>query len=404
MTVVVQNVTGNAIVDTMAAFWRAMSTAEHAETCVVRIPSGTPLDEPMWFERLVNYISECSDCCSSLGDEVVLLTKHPALQNSDRFAPSPELVLVRRVGGKNAAANASEGASAGWSVNKHQDGVWDDGDGDGDDDDDWDIDLSILNKYKEQDDAAEAAEKAAVGEVPSNDEVVLAKTFAWVQAVVVELGVCPFTSSSAARAGVPMGEVRYAIDRAESAEYAYAAYWREVQTLLAEQDERALSTTLLIVPNFCHASADGFDAFSATLTSALTSFALEKELQLVFFHPRYCFRDGASRFGAESAVEAGAVNDEQDFGAANYARRSPWGMINLLRTPQVRAAQRVIPTGLVYRQNERTLQEVGSAQLEAMLQKRDWKPLAARAPVDRRSNPVFAAADAFRQKQEQQQQ
>mmetsp|Transcript_9252 Transcript_9252/g.24439 ORF Transcript_9252/g.24439 Transcript_9252/m.24439 type:complete len:361 (-) Transcript_9252:368-1450(-) len=117
--------------------------------------------------------------------------------------------------------------------------------------------------------------------------------------------------------GVPMGEVRYAIDRAESAKCAYAANWRGVQMLLAEQEERALSTTLLIVPSFCHASADGFDAFSATLTFALTSFALEKELQLVFFHPRYCFCDGATRFGAESAAEAGAVNEEQEYDAAN---------------------------------------------------------------------------------------
>jgi hypothetical protein len=56
----------------------------------------------------------------------------------------------------------------------------------------------------------------------------------------------------------------------------------------------------------------------------------------VFFHPLWTFRDGGARFG--------------DGAAANYARRSPWPMINILRTSQVRAAQRGIPTGLVYTQ------------------------------------------------------
>mmetsp|Transcript_13812 Transcript_13812/g.37075 ORF Transcript_13812/g.37075 Transcript_13812/m.37075 type:complete len:170 (-) Transcript_13812:263-772(-) len=116
-----------------------------------------------------------------------------------------------------------------------------------------------------------------------------------------------------------------------------------------------------------HKSVDGFDAFNATLSSALTLCALEKDLHMVLFHPRYCIRDGASRSGAKSDAVAGAVNEKQNYGAVIYARRSPWGMIHLLRTSQVRAAQGVVPTGLIYWQNERTLQEVRSAQLEAML-------------------------------------
>ena len=42
----------------------------------------------------------------------------------------------------------------------------------------------------------------------------------------------------------------------------------------------------------------------------------------VFFHPKYQFRDGQARYS-------------EDHGSANYARRSPWPMINILRTPQV---------------------------------------------------------------------
>ena len=58
--------------------------------------------------------------------------------------------------------------------------------------------------------------------------------------------------------------------------------------------------------------------------------------------------------------------------AANYARRSPWPMINILRTPQVRKAQKAIPTGLVYRQNEVTLDKIGSWRLQRWLVSRDW--------------------------------
>uniref|UniRef100_A0A7S0T487 Uncharacterized protein n=1 Tax=Erythrolobus madagascarensis TaxID=708628 RepID=A0A7S0T487_9RHOD len=373
---VVRDISGNVAVDTLVEFWAAVCSLNSSSKSelVVRIPPGSAFDDPRQFERVANYITECSDCCDMLGSDVFLTTKHPALDDDNRRSASPELVLKR--GADN-----------------------DFGFGD-DDDDDWEIDLSILDKYKEADDAKEALAEGSVGDVPVDDEDVMKKTFAWVQSVVVELGVCPFTSSSAARAGVPMGDVRYQVDRASNAEHGYAAYWREVQLLLSERDERKLSTTLLIVPELFHKSADAFDAFSATLTSALTSLTLEKDLQLVFFHPQYCFRDGASRFGSNDGGGESAETASSDTAAANYARRSPWGMINLLRTGQVRAAQRVIPTGLVYRQNETTLQEIGSGKLEQMLRKRDWAPLKNRPPVDRRTNPVFAAADDFRRQQD----
>jgi hypothetical protein len=53
-----------------------------------------------------------------------------------------------------------------------------------------------------------------------------------------------------------------------------------------------------------------------------------------------------------------------EMGAANFARRSPWPMINILRTPQVRAAQKGVPTGQVYKQNEERLTAVGTTTLE----------------------------------------
>lgn len=100
-------------------------------------------------------------------------------------------------------------------------------------------------------------------------------------------------------------------------------------------------------------------------------------LQLVFFHPEWTFRDGGERSGMGSA--------------ANYARRSPWPMINILRTTQVRAAQKGIPTGLVYQQNEKTLTKIGTNSLEKMLRLRDWGEIAD-LKVDRKDMEALRVA------------
>ena len=82
--------------------------------------------------------------------------------------------------------------------------------------------------------------------------------------------------------------------------------------------------------------------------------------------------------------------------AANYARRSPWPMINLLRTQQVRAAQKGIPTGLVYQQNEKTLANIGVDKLETMLRLRDWSDVA-HVKVNRREMVALKIAQDYQQ-------
>ena len=168
--------------------------------------------------------------------------------------------------------------------------------------------------------------------------------------------VCPF-SSTADKAGVPIGGVTYPITHGTTGEEVYQAFWEQVLELAAT-DEKSLSTVLLLTPRFALHSAGGFDALADTLNAALTTLRLEEQCQLVFFHPEYTFRDGKERLG--------------DDGAANFARRSPYPMINLLRTPQVRAAQKGIPTGSVYTTNERNLEVVGVAELQRMLDVGDW--------------------------------
>ena len=61
----------------------------------------------------------------------------------------------------------------------------------------------------------------------------------------------------------------------------------------------------------------------------------------------------------------------------------------------MRLAQKSIPTGLVYTQNEETLVEVGSEALQEMLVGRDWSPLKD-TRVDRRYNKLGKIAQMLR--------
>ena len=134
---------------------------------------------------------------------------------------------------------------------------------------------------------------------------------------------------------------------------------------------------------------------------------MENEIQLVFFHPKYQFRDGqvscsisittfyiviilcivmlfhsvcqhshnyslivkhsSSNKSSPLSLSFSQARTGAEMGAANFARRSPWPMINILRTPQVRAAQKGVPTGQVYKQNEERLTAVGTTTLEVRI-------------------------------------
>jgi len=245
---------------------------------------------------------------------------------------------------------------------------FDNGDSDGDDDEYkfdydpiWDDGTDFDNLYKgvDDEDLAKDPYPEIVNRVPDDDEKIIDTTKQWVQRLMSDLGICPF-SPSATQAGLPIGPVFYEVSRASTVEDMYAKYWEEV-VRVEQQSEKDLSTTLLVTPEFFMDNVELFESFCNTLTQPLTTLNVEDLLQLVFFHPHWSFRDGGDR----------ATQGQ----AANYARRSPWPMINILRTKQVRAAQKGIPTGLVYKQNEKTLDQVGVHDLETMLRLRDWTGL-----------------------------
>ena len=256
------------------------------------------------------------------------------------------------------------------------DPFWDDGE-------EWDYE-GIDDEYEEEEAMLKGINRTKivypeiVNKIPDSDEEILNISKQWVAKICSDMGICPFTSG-ADKAGLPIGPVYYTVDRSTSMEDMYARYWQEV-VRVESQPQEDLSTTLLIAPEFCIDHVEIFESFSTTLTQPLSALGIEDSIQLVFFHPDWVFRDGAERGGNAAA--------------ANYARRSPWPMINILRTNQVRAAQKGIPTGLVYKQNEKTLSGVGVEKLETMLRLRDWGEIAD-VKVNRREMEALRVAQDY---------
>ena len=105
----------------------------------------------------------------------------------------------------------------------------------------------------------------------------------------------------------------------------------------------------------------GFSKFlqrSLLLSADLSDSGGGSEFSLVFFHPEWILSD--------------TPDGEGQSDAANYARRSPYPMINLLRTQEVRKGQEALERGGIYEQNRKTLDAVGTQTLARMLEGRDW--------------------------------
>ena len=282
--------------------------------------------DPQLFQALLQHIVACAEICEYVGDSLLVAGRHPAAVSGDEpdNAPCPMLLLraytqaASSVGEVYSGTNPYSGADPYGSTDPH------------------------------------AGKMDALEQSWASDECVLGQTRAWVQGIIVNMKVCPF-SSTADKAGMPIGGVSYPISHARTGEEVYEAFWSQVLQV-AETDEKMLSTVLLLTPRFALHSSGGFDLLADTLNGALTTLRVERyldrranvqrgrssrarlshglacgarpsrDIQLVFFHPEYTFRDGKERLGDGAEV------------AANFARRSPFPMINLLRTPQVCAS------------------------------------------------------------------
>lgn len=279
------------------------------------------LSNPAFVAKLLAHLDACKDVCDNFGVNTVLV---PYAEPS-----SPNVVqgfTVKSYRNPNAEGTFSGDAA---DMKFAPDPFWDD-------DEEWDF-SGLENDDVESLDADGNSLKnlpEIENLIPEDDGTIIEVSKKWVDKMMADLALCPFTQS-AEKSGIPMGPVRYAVDRVTTMEDAYTAYWHEV-CRVEGADQDTISTTLQILPEFCMNSVEMFEQWADTLTGTLEALGIEVLLQLIFFHPQWTFRDGGDRSGSGLA--------------ANYARRSPWPMVNILRTEQVRTAQKGIPTGLVYQQ------------------------------------------------------
>ena len=162
---------------------------------------------------------------------------------------------------------------------------------------------------------------------------VMAVTQRWVKRFVVDLGLCPF-----AQHVTPYIAVSWAV----SEQTLLAALGQELEALIAD-DRR--ETTLLVHPKLLNDFLD-YNNFLSSCDELLVAAGLEGVIQVASFHPDYQF--------------AGTVTDAPE----NFANRSPYPMLHLLREDDVtRAVDEHPNVEQIVSRNAEVLEGLGASEL-----------------------------------------
>lgn len=211
-----------------------------------------------------------------------------------------------------------------------------------------------------------------------SNKYVIATTKNWVRAIISRQGekICPYTiDENAAGIGSP-GLIRYSISRATNVENAHKEYWEEVSYIL-NSSQNDISTTLLIYPQLDFMSnIEEFDIFSEELDEEIKNKDLESTINNVYFHPEFNFRDKDGQIVVLFDEEGNVIGDSGSLVTpSSYARRSPWPIVNILRSQMVQEAQKFVPEGKIFQNNVEKLEERGTKVLQNMLEKHNWDAL-----------------------------
>ncbi|RUO22565.1 DUF1415 domain-containing protein [Aliidiomarina iranensis] len=141
--------------------------------------------------------------------------------------------------------------------------------------------------------------------------LVVAKSKAWVEQLIVKYNICPF-----ARREVERDSIRYVVAGQRKTADVLEALIKECEFLDQNMDTE---TTLIMLP----AGFEGFYAYLDLLDTANELLAIqgyEGIYQLASFHPDYCFE-----------------GEKQD-AASNYTNRAPYPTLHLLREASLEQA------------------------------------------------------------------
>eukprot|EP01038_Epipyxis_sp_PR26KG_P008988 gene8988-12123_t len=215
---------------------------------------------------------------------------------------------------------------------------------------------------------------------------ILSDTKSFVKAMISDFFICPFTNG-AEKAGVPRGNIRYAISKATTINEAYYDYWNEVEILLSA-NVKDISTVLLVYPylftDFSRYSefTDSLDTALSDETSSGKDFQFSTCINNVYFHPDFKFYDKEAQVVVVFDENGDVIGTSDEIvSPISYARRSPYPIVNILRSGMVKASQKNIPEGKIFNANKIRLESVGSDVLQDMLNRRDWSQLPVVSPA-----------------------
>ena len=209
----------------------------------------------------------------------------------------------------------------------------------------------------------------------------------WVQDVIVDSKVCPFTRSAEVAAtglenqGVEKGPIMYPVCGAVGSGGAalvrvLRAFWGSSIDMLSQPPSQA-STVLLSVPAYAERDHDAFVDMTQVVVKTLKHVGAEHQLSLVFFHPEYersviepvdSFTHGhlppqkwlRAYVRLTEGEEVATGLSEAQLKHADYQRRAPFTMINILRSEQVEAAEAVVPWEVIEPEPDRRVRVSGA--------------------------------------------
>ena len=174
-----------------------------------------------------------------------------------------------------------------------------------------------------------------------NEQQVIAATRAWLQAMVIDLNLCPF-----ARRPLQENKVRFSVSTATEEADLLADLERELE-LLADSAE--IETTLLMTPRLVK-DFDSYNQFLNPVDELIELLDFRGVFQVASFHPLYQF------YGTQS----------ED--AENYSNRSPFPTLHLLREDSLEHVIAAYPdTGEIPERNIEKMREIGIEQLRTIL-------------------------------------
>ena len=164
----------------------------------------------------------------------------------------------------------------------------------------------------------------------------------WLEAVVIELNLCPF-----AKRELLHDRIRFAVTAAASEQQLLMALESELDLL---QRDESTETTLLIHPHVLEDFYD-YNEFLNFADGLLLQMDLEGVFQIASFHPHYQF---------------GGTNPDD---VENYTNRSPFPMLHILREEKLEKVIAEHPdTTQIPARNIAKMNNLGRARLQELLQ------------------------------------